>query len=241
MIARVCSVIESILFFPVLILDDSVIVVLDFAPFSFLVVKGFQNTVCPIRIIFPEPLRLGPLLHFFMLGMRFVAIDRQEFIETIYAADIFWRCCFSTVQQGRVTEIIIVHDVFECDCKMPITPKVIEVMNYFVRFQIFIDFQSGRFADFDLQAFLMKLLKFKMGWRRFFQPLRVERFVFLEVLMFQIGLLIVRDGQIFFGQIETEQMVTVMRIAALEIRHRLDHVMQTVERRICRHDHPAPK
>ena len=71
MIARFYSAFKSILFLPVLILDDQVIVVVDFVPFSLLIVKGFQKTVCPIRIISPEPLRLGPLLHFFMLGMRF--------------------------------------------------------------------------------------------------------------------------------------------------------------------------
>lgn len=43
MIARVWSVIESVLFLPVLILDNPVIVVVDFVPFGLLVDKHTNN------------------------------------------------------------------------------------------------------------------------------------------------------------------------------------------------------
>jgi hypothetical protein len=48
--------------------------------------------------------------------------------------------------------VVVFHDVFECEDKLPSIAKVLQIENVFVFFKILVDFQSGRFADFDLQA-----------------------------------------------------------------------------------------
>lgn len=86
----------------------------------------------------------------------------------------------------------------------------------------------------------MELFKLQIAGRGFFQPLRVKRFVFLIMLVLRVLFRIVRDSYILFRQIESEEMIIVMGIAALKIRYPLDHVVQMVESRVRGHDHPAP-
>ena len=101
---------------------------MDFIPFGLFVRPILQSPIEPFRVIFLERLAVSPNFHFLVLGMLGIAVDFQEFVKSVDAADVFRRRSFRPVQQRRIAEIIILDDRFELDAELPAVPEIIAVL-----------------------------------------------------------------------------------------------------------------